>query len=239
MPAPLKAVLFPGLDGTGRLLRHFQRALPPAIDPSIVAYPTDIAYRYDELADFVAPSLPTNRPFAIIAESFSGPVAIRLAARKPPGLTSLVLVNTFIHASFRAVPAWTKAIVGSYLFRFAPPRWLVRHFGLGSDASEELISEVRAALREVKPHVLAERVREALSANGTSDFLRVAAPMLYVTGTRDRLLVPGVATTLQKLRPDLQIATLNAPHFVLQKCPAEAATVISNFLLRSTKEMVQ
>jgi pimeloyl-[acyl-carrier protein] methyl ester esterase len=236
MPVPLKVLLFPGFDGTGRLFRSFVRALSPGINPSIVAYPADIEYRYDELVDFAEHSLPADRPFAMVAESFSGPVAIRLAARRPPGLKSLVLVNSFIRPSFRWIPAGAKGIVGSYLFRVAPPAWLVRHFGLGPDASEDSISELRAALSDTKPHVLACRARAALSADFTSDFLRITAPMLYLKGTKDRLLAPRVAGTLQRLRPDLEIASLDAPHFALQRRPAEAAAMVSEFLLRSTEE---
>jgi pimeloyl-[acyl-carrier protein] methyl ester esterase len=236
MSLPLKVLLFPGFDGTGRLFRSFIPALSPEIMPSIVAYPADIEYRYDELVDFAAHSLPADRPFAMVAESFSGPVAIRLAARKPQGLKSLVLVNTFIRPSFRWIPAGTKGIIGSYLFRVAPPAWLIRHFGLGSDASEESISEVRAALSEVKPRVLACRARVALSADFEGDFKRIAAPMLYLKGTKDRLLAPGVAGALQKRRPDLEVISLDAPHFALQRRPVEAAAVISQFLLRSTEE---
>jgi pimeloyl-[acyl-carrier protein] methyl ester esterase len=239
MPLPLKVLLFPGFDGTGRLFRSFVRALPPAIQPSIVAYPADIEYRYEELVDFAEHSLPADRPFAMVAESFSGPVAIRLAARRPQGLKSLVLVNTFIRPSFRWIPAGAKGVIGSYLFRIAPPAWLVRHFGLGSDASEDSISEVRAALSEIKPHVLACRAREALSADFESDFMRVTAPMLYLKGAKDRLLTPRVASALQKLRPDLEVVPLDAPHFALQRRPAEAATVISQFLLRSAEEQAQ
>jgi pimeloyl-[acyl-carrier protein] methyl ester esterase len=236
MPLPLKVLLFPGFDGTGRLFRSFVRALSPEINPSIVGYPADIEYRYDELVDFAEHSLPADRPFAMVAESFSGPVAIRLAARRPQGLKSLVLVNAFIRPSFRWIPAGAKGFVGSYLFRVAPPVWLVRHFGVGSDASEESISEVRAALSDVKPRVLACRAREALSADFTRDFLRITAPMLYLKGTKDRLLAPRVTDALQRLRPDLEVALLDAPHFALQRRPAEAATLVSQFLLRSTEE---
>ena len=196
-------------------------------------------YRYDELVHFAEHSIPAGRPFAIVAESFSGPVAIRLAARKPLGLKSLVLVSTFIRPSFRLIPAWARGIIGSYIFRLATPAWLIRHFGLGSDASEELICEVRTALKDIKPHVLACRAREALSADFESDFLRVAAPMFYLTGTKDRLLVPGIAFALQKLRPDLEVASLDAPHFLLQRRPAEAANLMVQFLSRSTEQRAQ
>jgi pimeloyl-ACP methyl ester carboxylesterase len=67
--------------------------------------------------------------------------------------------------------------------------------------------------------------------NVADDFLEIAVPILYLTGTQDRLLVPTTVETLKRLRPDLKIATVDAPHFMLQRRPAEAADVISKFLL--------
>jgi pimeloyl-ACP methyl ester carboxylesterase len=64
------------------------------------------------------------------------------------------------------------------------------------------------------------------------DFREVTVPVLYLTGTQDRLLAPAVVRALQGLRSDLEVAALDAPHFFLQRRPAEAADVISRFLLR-------
>jgi pimeloyl-ACP methyl ester carboxylesterase len=52
----------------------------------------DQALRYDELLPLVLEHLPTDRPFVVLGESFSGPLAIRIAAVRPPCLRALVLV---------------------------------------------------------------------------------------------------------------------------------------------------
>ena len=232
MPTTLEVILLPGLDGTGRLFGPFVKALPSHLKASVVAYPADVPETYSELATRVRKALPPDRPFAIVAESFSGPVAIEVAATKPGGLKALILVGTFVQQPVRFVPAWMRLLVPNCLFRLSPPTWLLRRLVAGDGASEELLLETRAALRLVKPAVLASRCSDAMSVNIADRFLQVQVPMLYVTGLRDRLLGQTTVQELKGLRPDLEVAPIEAPHFVLQRCPAEAAAVVSRFLAR-------
>jgi pimeloyl-ACP methyl ester carboxylesterase len=232
MPTTLEVILLPGLNGTGRLFEPFVKALPSHLKASVIAYPADVPETYSELATRVRKALPHDRPFAIVAESFSGPVAVEVAAMKPSGLVALVLVGTFVQRPVRFVPAWMRLLVPSYMFRLSPPAWLLRLLVAGDGAPEELMLETRAALRLVKPAVLASRVSDVLSVNVADRFLQVQVPTLYVTGTRDRLLAPTTVQELQRLRPDLEVAPIEAPHFILQRCPAEAAAVVSRFLAR-------
>jgi len=232
MPTPLDIVVLPGFDGTGRLSRHFADALPPQLTSSVLAYPSDVPESYADLEARVRNLLPGDRAFAIVAESFSGPIAIRIAAKKPKGLVALVLVGTFVRNPVRFAPAWMKSFVGAYLFHIVPSAWMVRQFVAGSDAPAELVSDALAAWCEVKPDVLATRLREALAVDAADDFLAITLPVLYVSGTQDRLLAPSTVDALQRLRPDLEVALIAAPHFVLQRRPAEAAGLIVNFLAR-------
>jgi pimeloyl-ACP methyl ester carboxylesterase len=234
MPTPLDTVLLPGFDGMARLSRYFIDALPPQLTPSVIVYPPDVPESYSDLEVRVRNLLPCDRTFAIVAESFSGPIAIRIAAKKPKGLVALVLVGTFVHNPVRFIPTWMKSLVGSYLFHIPPPAWMVRRLVAGFDAPDALMSEALAAWCQVKPGVLAMRLREALAVDAADDFLAVTLPMLYVRGTQDRLLAPSTVDALQRLRPDLEVAVIGAPHFVLQRRPTEAADLIANFLARCT-----
>src|ERR1043166_1049948 len=221
MPDPLDIVLLPGLDGTGRLFRFFVDALPAHLRAHVVAYRPDVAQSHAELAAYVEALIPRDRPFAIVAESFSGPVAIRIAAQKPKGLVALVLVGTFVRQPIRFVPAWVAPLVGRHLFYAPPPAWISRRLVAGRDATDSLMAEADAAWRRVKPAVLASRLRESLRVNVVDDFRAVAAPMLYLAGTRDRLVSPSTADALAQLRPGLAVARLDAPHFILPRRPAE------------------
>lgn len=83
---PMRCIVLPSMDGTGELLSDFVAAMAPAFDTEVVAYPRDRILGYDELVARVRPQLPTDEPYLLIGESFSGPIAIRLAASKPPRL---------------------------------------------------------------------------------------------------------------------------------------------------------
>ena len=74
-------VLLPGLDGTGALFRRFARALPEGLTSQAVHYPAHDPADYDDLLPRVRLQLP-QAPFVLLGESFSGPLAIRLAAER-------------------------------------------------------------------------------------------------------------------------------------------------------------
>lgn len=127
----LPLLLLPGLDGTGRLYDEFSAALPSQIDLRPLSYPADEALGYDELAERVRSELPTE-PWVLIGESFSGPLALKLAAERPAGLMGLVLVATFGRRPL-PIPAW---LVPTLAFRVTPPRWLIRRLMFDAAASD-------------------------------------------------------------------------------------------------------
>src|SRR5271168_1230847 len=89
--APPLVVLLPGLDGTGKLCGEFAEILGSSAASLILAYPADQPLGYDELEALVFAALPRHRPFLLLAESFAGPIAIRIAAQSPPGLLGVIL----------------------------------------------------------------------------------------------------------------------------------------------------
>ena len=91
----MEVVVLPGLDGTTVLLAPFLAALQGrGVPASAVGYPGDRPLDYDALEPLVRAQLPRT-PFVLLGESFSGPLAIRIAADPPPGLRGLVLSTTF------------------------------------------------------------------------------------------------------------------------------------------------
>lgn len=114
----IKLVLLPGMDGTGRLFYDFTSALAPDFEPVVGHYPTDLSHTNAELEAFACSFLPRDGPFVIVAESFSGPIAIAVSASKPPGLAGLVLCCTFARNP-RPLIALLKPLLN--LIPFKPP----------------------------------------------------------------------------------------------------------------------
>lgn len=214
------------MDGTGRLFAPLVGHLSSELRPRIVSFPPDRPRTYDELlGELEVP----DGPFAIVAESFSGPLGMRLAARHPDRVRALILVATFVRNPSR-LAGWLQPLLGPRLFRWRPPDVALRLGLLGMDAGDDQVSALRAALLAVNPDVMAQRLREIVAVDVRHELAALAVPISYISGTRDRLLGPRIVRELRRLRPDMQTHALDAPHLVLQRRPVEAAKLISEIL---------
>src|SRR6516225_8307668 len=88
-------LLLPGMDGTGRLFEPLLPFLPPSLVAVVLAYPPDRPLDYAELLPYVEAAIPDGQEFLVLGESFSGPLALLLAARQPPGLRGIILCASF------------------------------------------------------------------------------------------------------------------------------------------------
>ncbi len=63
----------------------------------IVAYPEQVHLSFQQLEELVVRELPTSGKYVVIAESFSGPIALQLAHRGLNGLAAVVFVSSFAY----------------------------------------------------------------------------------------------------------------------------------------------
>jgi pimeloyl-[acyl-carrier protein] methyl ester esterase len=227
-----RALLLPGIDGSGRLFAPLLRAEPRGLVPEVLSFPPDRELGYDDLVARVRERLPRGR-FALVAESFSGPIAVRIAAERPPGLVALVLAATFLHEPVSPLLHPIRGLFGARLFGLGMPAPLVRHFMAGPDAPRAIVSEVQAAVAAVSPKVMAHRAAEALRADVREAFARVRAPVLWLSPTRDRLLSTSAAEEALEIRPDVEVARIEAPHMILQRCPHASLARIEELMTRA------
>ena len=227
-PGPMAAlVLLPGMDGTGRLLAGFARTM--GVDCHVVAYPHDLPLDYPALAAFVRERLPVNGPFVLLAESFSGPIALALAADAPPGLVALVLVCSFVTSPMPALVNAARHLIPWVPLRPTPTRVLSRLLH-GRFHTPETWQEFDETLRLVAETVLKTRVREVLGADLRHTLQHIKVPILYLQAGQDRLVWRKCARLIRQHHPATRVVTLDGPHFLLQTRPMEAATAIQHFL---------
>ena len=84
-------VLLPGLDGTGALFRRFVAEVED-ISALVIGYPTDEVRSVPELVSLVESRLPASGRLVLLGESFSGRVALELAARVRDRVDAVILV---------------------------------------------------------------------------------------------------------------------------------------------------
>ena len=223
-----RIVLLPGLDGTGALFEGFKRTAPDGVTLDVVPLPSK-PLSYAELAEYLFPTLQLSPDTILLGDSFSGPLAITLAARQR--VRALVLCNTFV-APPR--PRALRALAIPLLFHLPPPAGLVRRFLVGPAASDALVALVRAAIWSVPAHVLSARFRAVLTVSVAREFASSAAPVLYLRSTEDRL-VPDAALSavIAAAATKVSVVRLGGPHLLLQTNPTAAWDAIADTILES------
>ena len=227
---PLPVLLLPGLDGSADLFARFLGAATGALDLRRVPYPQDRFLGYAELEALVRTRLPRGEPFAILGESFGGPLALRVASSRPEGLVGVVLAATFHRRPANLLIA-RAAPLGPAFFRLPLPPHVVRLLLAGGDASPDLVEEVREAVRHVPARVMAARAREALSVDASEALRKCPVPLLFLGGKRDHLLRSTLPSEIRALQPRAEVRMLDTPHLVLQRRPEEAMRIVEEFLL--------
>ncbi len=89
----MKLVLLPGMDGTGMLFDRLIALLP--LDCQIIVLPKGADQSYTYLTEYCIGRLP-REDFVLLAESFSGPIAARIASDRRPNLKAVIFVATFL-----------------------------------------------------------------------------------------------------------------------------------------------
>jgi pimeloyl-ACP methyl ester carboxylesterase len=222
----LAVVLLPGMDGTGDLFEPLVSALGPEVEAIVVRYPDEpLDYRAHEEVAWSA--LPKNRPYLVLGESFSGPIAVALAARQPPGLLGYVLSSSFVVRPSSVLAVLEPLLKFLSLHRVPMP--VVQYFLMGRFASSELRAMYARALTRVSPGTLVTRLRAIARVDVRTMFSRVAVPGLYLRATEDRLVSRASARQFERLASRARVADIVGPHFLLQSNPVAAAQAIKEF----------
>jgi len=225
-------VLLPGLDGTGLMFGPFVEALGrAAFEARVVRYPVALT-SYPACIHFARTLLPRDRPFLLLGESFSGPVALALAAEKPENLVGLVLCGTFARNP-RPGLRWLAPLLGILPGRL--PLFLIRFLLLGRWATEPLMEQVQALLPQVPAGSLKSRLRSVVAVDETPLLAPLRVPTLALVAAHDRLVPPAATEWLRANLPNLDIMRLQGPHWLLQTRPDAAAKAIRDFLDRLPK----
>lgn len=220
-------VLLPGLDGTGLLFADFVAALGPDVKTIVATYPSDTPLGYAELEPIARSFLPLGQAFYLLAESFSGPIAISIAATSPPGLLGVILSCSFARPPL-PMPALIKPLLRAIPVAAIPPA-LLCFFVLGRFASPALRQTLARSLTLVAPEVLRARARAALSVDVSALLPKIEVPLLYLRAAEDRVVPESSSELIASRVPDANVVVFQAPHFLLQVAPALAAASVTDF----------
>ncbi|MEU8587443.1 alpha/beta fold hydrolase [Streptomyces sp. NPDC048664] len=174
--------------------------------------------------------------FAVCGYSLGGPVAIRVAARHPERVTSLVLTATFARPDTRtdlAAAVWHQlyesgqhVLLAQYLTRLT----------LGAPVLNSLTpAQVRAAAEQTAlalPPGTGAQVDLVRRVDVRADLAPITVPTLVVVTTEDPLIPAALQHQLAEAVPGATTAALATGHLPFLERPKEWLEIITGFLGR-------
>lgn len=224
----LTLVLLPGMDGTGLLFEPLIAALGDRVRIKVVTYPTAGHANYAALEAIARQALPTEGAYVILGESFSGPIAIRLAATASSQLKGLILCCSFATSPMPFLAPLRRLTRAMPIV--IPPAAILGRVLLGKFYSPTLAVHLANALKRVPPATIRARLCAVLSVDARSELAVLRVPLLYLRATEDRLVPARAGHQISEINPNTRIVNIEAPHFLLQAKPTDAARIVEEFL---------
>lgn len=192
----------------------------------------------DELADQLVAAADAEGldTFALSGYSLGGPVAVRVAARHPERVTSLVLSATFARVDTRTELA---ASIWQQLFASGEHTLLAQYMTLLAFGTPALNSftpaQLRTAAEQTAPSIppgTGDQVDLVRRADVRADLAAITAPTLVVVTTADSLIPAALQHEVAAAIPGAVTAELPTGHLPFLEQPGEWLDLITGFLGR-------
>ncbi|WP_157946820.1 alpha/beta fold hydrolase [Thalassobius sp. I31.1] len=222
----MQVLILPGLDGQAALRADFMACLAASVPTECLSYPDHLS-GYDDLLPVIkARMAETDEDFVLIAESFSGPLALRIAQDPPAGLKGIIWVGSFISAPCQ-LPSWFADFACIAPIHRTSFRQLMNVAGFGPYGSAEARSLCADVLQDLPGKTIAARLKETLTLRTTPARHPLRMPTFALCAGEDRLLHRRTRQVFE----DHGIPTelIAGPHFLLQSRPGEVAGRVRRF----------
>lgn len=223
-------LLLPGFDGTGNLFAAFQASLGDGYPVVVVRYGNE--HTLNDYVETVASLLPVNNA-VLIAESFSGPVALEVTRRFPSKINRVVLCATFATTPYRILVKLSK-LVPEYLFGLKPlQRFLIRQFCLEAGYESTKMEEIFQQIHAVQVGIIKTRLKVLANIDMHPHLPQIAVPVLYLQAMQDKIVGASLSKALINTLPNVSVQRIDGPHLLLQTRPDECAEIIRQFIVHS------
>jgi len=219
-----RLVLMPGLDGSGALFAPLLPLIDRHFDIIVVRYP-DLD-SFDDYVNHARACLPDGGPVALLAESFSSPVALTLMAEDRSRIRGAVL-----SAGFACSPRPLLSRAARYL----PPglmtcmplyRLCLDLFGLGGGDYPEARALSLRLMPRLDPAAMKHRAVLLQRIDVTPLLPKIQSPVLCLRAGRDRVVPAKHADILLRGLRNAHRVDIDGPHLLLQARPRECAAQI-------------
>jgi pimeloyl-ACP methyl ester carboxylesterase len=220
----------PGLDGTGLSFEPVLPLLPADAKITIVRYPTDKLLSFDETVECAAAQITARKHPIVIAESFSGPVAIQMIGSGRIKAKALVLCATFAKSPRPFLWRLMRFFRLPMLIRPDMPKRFFK-IVIGDDKLiADLLPLWKKVHADVPARVMDHRLKMINQVDVTKWLKKLPVPCCYLQAINDRVIPSSCLADFENCIPNLVIKRIKAPHFILQAQPQACLDAIEDLL---------
>ncbi len=209
----MKIVLLPGLDGTGKLFKPFIEALPKSIETEIISYDKQKRQSYQELIDFVISKLPQDN-YILLAESFSGYIAYKIALKKPKNLKHIIFVATFLK---NPRPILLNFILYSPILYLPLPKFLIKLLFFDFSTNNSTIELFQDVIKKIPIKILYFRLHEIKKLKLENK--KLTLPVTFIQANNDQLVPKNSINDWKSICKKINLFQIDGKHFILQSNP--------------------
>ncbi|HUR47120.1 MAG TPA: hypothetical protein VMZ27_14670 [Candidatus Saccharimonadales bacterium] len=222
-------VVLPGLDGTGDLLSSFIAETENKFETHLVRFPKHKPLVYQQFFPCIREVLPWGKPYSLLADSFSGHLALLFAEDQPQYLESIILCSSFFTNPSSHTTWWNK-FTGKDPFKPPFTKEFLKKYLFGEDCPEGLLDKAKEVFDSVPPEILEFRWNLAMKTESRRQLSTSNKPILFLAGNQDALLHEKHLADLALMQPKMEVMRFDAPHALLQRFPREAAAYVDAFI---------
>ena len=227
----------PGMDGTGISFEPLAQLLPHDVNVKVVQYPSDRLLSFEENLQCVRRQVQQDEDAVVIAESFSGPVAVALIGSGRLKATCLILSATFARSPRPLLLKALSCLPMEVLLKLPFPRFFLQHIIEGGEVAVDVFHSMLQRIRAMVPaKVLVHRLSVIDTTDVRQWLSKLTVPCLYIQATADRWVPASALFDFTEAVADLRVARIRGPHFILQAQPQQSLAAIQNFMALIAKD---
>jgi pimeloyl-[acyl-carrier protein] methyl ester esterase len=225
-------IFLPGMDGTGISFDPLGQVLPQDVIVKIIHYPTDRLLSFEETVQCARDQIQFDQEDVIVlAESFSGPVAVALIGSGQLKAKCLILCSTFAKSPRPVLFRILSYLPLELLIRLPFPRFLLKYVVKGGEEATDLFLDMWQRVKALVPaKVLAHRLKVISMVDVRGWLPKLAIPCCYIQATSDRSVPASSLFYFTEAISDLRVKRIRGPHFILQAQPQASLNAIQNFV---------
>ena len=181
---------------------------------------------FEEYVESAASQLPVVSETSLVAESFSGPIAISLLANRKTKLCASVLSATFCKSPLPFLSRMSKYLPELFFASNPFSKIILDQIVTGNEASKEVKNKAKELLDTVSPSQFQNRVEIVNAVDVTDELKDIDVPLLYIQATRDKIVFQQSGKEIMEHAKNLRIERVEGSHMILQTQPRRCAELI-------------